>query len=365
MKCALSSATTGSDHTAMHFSSDNWAGAHPQIAEALARHATGFAAAYGTSDLDRKVEDRFSTIFERDVSVFFVGTGTAANSLSMATVGRPGGVAFCHADAHLITDEGGAPEFLGAGLRLAGVDGDLGRIDPQSLKAAIRRYPPEFVHAGQPVAVSVSQSTEIGTVYTPDDISAVSEICRHHGLSLHMDGARFANAAVSLDASPADLTWRSGVDILSFGATKNGCWCAEAIVVFDPETAQQLPFIRKRAAHLFSKSRFISAQFEAYFDNDLWIDIARHANAMADRLRNAINASANARLAWDGPANEVFAIMSRERFEALTGQGVEFYEWNAPAFAKDAIADEELVTRLVTGFATTEQHVDAFAALLG
>jgi len=349
----------------MHFSSDNWAGAHPKIAEALSRHATGFAAAYGTSDFDRAIEDRFSEIFERKVAVFFVGTGTAANSLSIAAVGRPGGVAFCHTEAHLITDEGGAPEFLGAGMRLAGVDGDLGRIEPQALKAAIGRYPTEFIHAGQPAAVSISQSTEIGTVYDPAEIDAIAEICRRHGLSLHMDGARFANALSALGTSPAEMTWRRGVDVLSFGATKNGCWCAEAVVVFDPDTARQMPFIRKRSAHLFSKSRFISAQFEAYFNDDLWMETAAHANAMADRLRQAIRTSDNARLAWDGPANEVFAVMRRARFDDLIGKGVKFYDWVTPRFATGLVDDGEVIARLVTGFATTERHVDDFASLLG
>ncbi|MEM9104404.1 MAG: low specificity L-threonine aldolase [Pseudomonadota bacterium] len=349
----------------MHFSSDNWAGAHPRVAQALSRHATGFASAYGLGDLDRKIEEHFATLFERDVSVFFVGTGTAANSLSMAAVGQPGGVAFCHADAHLIADEGGAAEFLGTGLRLAGVDGALGKIDPATLEATIKRYPPEFIHAGQPVAVSVSQSTEIGTVYEPDEIDAIAAVCKQYGLSLHMDGARFANALAALGASPADMTWRRGVDILSFGATKNGCWCAEAILVFDQDKARQLPFIRKRSAHLFSKSRFISAQFEAYFDSNLWLETAAHANAMADRLRQVITDSANARLAWDGQANEVFTIMSREHFDRLIAKGVQFYEWNTPAFAVEQIGEGELVTRLVTGFATTEQHINDFAAVLG
>ena len=348
----------------MHFSSDNWAGAHPKIAEALSRHATGFAAAYGSSDLDRAVEDRFNEIFERQVAVFFVGTGTAANSLSIAAVARPGGVAFCHTEAHLIMDEGGAPEFLGAGMRLAGVDGDLGKIEPQALEATIGRYPPEFVQAGQPAAVSISQCTEVGTVYDPAEIDAIAEISRRHGLSLHMDGARFANALSALGTSPAEMTWRRGVDILSFGATKNGCWCAEAVVVFDPDKAGQMPFIRKRSAHLFSKSRFISAQFEAYFDDDLWMENAAHANAMADRLRQAIRASDNARQAWDGSANEVFAIMRRARFDDLISSGVQFYDWVTPRFATGLVADGEVITRLVTGFATTEQHVADFATLL-
>ncbi|WP_419914799.1 threonine aldolase family protein [Hoeflea sp.] len=348
----------------MHFSSDNWAGAHPRIAEALSRHASGFAAAYGLSELDRKVEEKFNDIFERKVAVYFVGTGTAANSLSMATFSRPGGVAFCHRESHLIEDEGGAPQFLGQGIRLEPVDGDLGKVRPGELDAAIRRFPAEFVHAGQPMAASISQSTEIGTVYETQEIDAVAEICRSHGLPLHMDGARFANAMAALGQSPAELTWRRGVDILSFGATKNGCWCAEALVVFDPEKSRELPFIRKRSAHLFSKSRFISAQFDAYFEDDLWIENAAHANAMANQLQSAIEASDGARLAWRSQANEVFAIMDRGRFNSLLERGAQFYEWKTPHFATGLVDGNEIITRLVTGFATTEGHIRDFAALL-
>ncbi|WP_136660846.1 low specificity L-threonine aldolase [Nitratireductor sp. XY-223] len=348
----------------MQFSSDNWAGAHPRIAEALTRHASGFAAAYGLSDLDRKVEAKFNDIFEREVAVFFVGTGTAANSLAMAALGRPGGVAFCHREAHLIEDEGGAPQFLGGGIRLEPVDGKLGKIDPQDLDAAIRRFPPEFVHAGQPMAASISQSTEIGTVYEAAEIEAVVETCRRHGLPLHMDGARFANAMTALGQSPAEMTWRRGVDILSFGATKNGCWCAEVLVVFDPQKAADLPFLRKRSAHLFSKSRFISAQLEAYFEDDLWIETAAHANAMAAELQSVIEAADNTRLAWRSQANEVFAILDRDRFAAMIEKGAQFYEWKTPRFAAELVGDNEIITRLVTGFATTPEHVRDFAALL-
>ena len=348
----------------MHFSSDNWAGAHPRIAEALTRHASGFAAAYGLSDLDRRIEQKFNDIFEREVAVFFVGTGTAANSLSMAALSRPGGVAFCHRDAHLIADEGGAPQLLANAIRLEPVDGNLGKIDPQELDAAIRRFPPEFVHAGQPMAVSISQSTEIGTVYEADEIERVVETCRRHGLPLHMDGARFANAMAALGHSPAEMTWRRGVDILSFGATKNGCWCAEVLVVFDPDKAADLPYLRKRSAHLFSKSRFISAQLEAYFENNLWIETAAHANAMAAELQSVIEAAESARLAWRSRANEVFAILDRGRFTALLEKGVQFYEWKTPRFATGLVGDNEVITRLVTGFATTPEHVSEFAALL-
>ena len=164
----------------------------------------------------------------------------------------------------------------------------LGRIDPASLERAIAHYPAEFVHSGRPIAVSITQSTEIGTVYGLDEIDAISAICRKAGLPLHMDGARFANALVSLDATPAEMTWKRGVDMLSFGGTKNGCWCAEAIVLFDPAQAAEMAFIRKRAAQLYSKSRFIAAQFDAYFEDGLWLETARHANSLAARLAGHI-----------------------------------------------------------------------------
>ena len=346
----------------MHFASDNWAGAHPAIAAALTEHATGFAAAYGTSELDRRVEQRFSEIFERDVAVYFVSTGTAANALSMSAVARPGGVAFAHRGAHMLEDEGGAPEFLTGGARLCPVDGHLGRMDPVALDHAIRRYPPEFVHAGQPMAASITQTTEVGTVYRRDDIAAIAAVCSSHGIPLHMDGARFANAMVSLDCTPAEMTWKSGVDILSFGGTKNGCWCAEALVVLNPDIGRELPFLRKRAAQLFSKTRFVSAQFEAYFAGDLWLDSARHANAMALRLAELMQASAKLRLAWQPEANEVFAILAADLRRSLADAGAVFHEWNTP-HGFQVVGEGEVLCRFVTSFATTDDDIDRFSAL--
>lgn len=349
----------------MYFSSDNWAGAHPDITDALARHAAGFAAAYGASDLDKKVEAKFNALFEHDVAVFFVGTGTAANSLALSTFNRPGGVSFCHREAHMFEDECGAPEFFSHGARLAPVDGIDGKINPQLLEEEIRRFPPNAIHAGQPMAVSLTQATEVGTVYRAAEVDDIAAICRKHDLPLHMDGARFANALVALELSPAEMTWRRGVDILSFGATKNGCWCAEAIVVFDPDKARELPFLRKRSAQLFSKTRFISAQFEAYFENDLWLHLASQANAMSGLLQDAIRQSSNARLAWKSDANEVFAVMTREKYAALLQQGAQFYEWKKPHSLGDILQDNEIIVRMVTGFATTQEHVSAFADILG
>jgi threonine aldolase len=348
----------------MNFASDNWAGAHPQIAESLARHAQGFAAAYGNSDLDRQVEAKFSEIFEREVEVFYVATGTAANSLSMTAFAKPGGVFFTHRESHMIADECGAPEYLSGGGRLCPVDGPLGRMDPAGLEAAIGRYPAQFVHSGQPAAISVTQSSEIGTVHSLDQLDAVAEIARRHKLPLHMDGARFANALVSLGCSPAEMTWKRGVDIVSFGGTKNGCWCAEAIVVLNPQAAPQIAFIHKRAAQLFSKSRFVAAQFDAYFDNDLWLTSARHANTMAARLAAIFAAASGARLAWHPEANEVFAILRDDRANALADAGARFYDWHPPHGVDLRLRAGEVLFRFVTSFATTEAEIDAVAALL-
>ncbi len=348
----------------MIFTSDNWAGAHPAIARALDVNAAGFAAAYGASDLDRKVEQTFNRIFDREVAVFFVGTGTAANSLALSSINRPGGVSFCHREAHVIEDECGAPEYFTHGARLVPVDGPDGKIDPEILKSEIARFPEGFVHAGQPMAITITQSTEIGTVYTAQEIAAISDIAKAKGLPLHMDGARFANGLVALGLSPAAMTADLGVDIVSFGGTKNGCWCAEALVFLDPAMGKDLPFIRKRAAQLFSKSRFIAAQFEAYFEADLWLDLATHANTMAARLQAGIKASSGARLGWEGPANETFAILTHDTARALRAQGAMFYDWNLPRSKRGLLGENETLARLVTSYATTDADVDRFIDLL-
>ena len=347
----------------MHFGSDNWAGAHPAISKALDRAAQGFAPAYGASDIDRSALQAFDRVFGRPVAAFFVGTGTAANSLALSCFNRPGGVVFLHAEAHMIADECGAPEFLTGGARLCPVQGPLGKMDPALLEAAIARYPAEFVHAGQPMAVSITQASEAGTVYSIDEIRRIAEIAHRHGLPLHMDGARFANALVHLGVSAAEMTHEAGIDILSFGGTKNGCWMAEALVFMDPQAAAAAPFVRKRAAQLFSKSRFIAAQFEAYLADDLWLHMARHANSMAGALALAIDASPRMRLAWQPQANEVFAIMTEATMADLQKEGARFYPWPTPGFAAGITGEHEVITRFVTSFATTAEEVEAFAEL--
>ncbi|RYD37332.1 MAG: low specificity L-threonine aldolase [Verrucomicrobiaceae bacterium] len=348
----------------MNFTSDNWAGVHPAITENLARHASGMAAAYGTSELDRRIEQRFSELFERDVAVFFVGTGTAANSLALASVNRPGGVAFCHREAHIVKDECGAPEYFTGGGRLQTVDGPAGKLRPELLLRELGHFRPGYIHTGQPMAVSLTQATEVGTVYQVEEIAAISAICRERGLPLHMDGARFANALSSLDLTPAEMTWKQGVDVVSFGGTKNGCWCAEALVYFDPGQAVDLPYIRKRAAQLFSKTRFIAAQFEAYLEDGLWLKLAARANATAACLADAVRASAHCRLAWDVEANEVFVILHRDLAVEWQTRGVGFHLWPAPGDLVDSLGKDEVIARLVTSFSTSDEEVDSFRDLL-
>lgn len=348
----------------MNFTSDNWAGVHPAITENLAKHSTGLAAAYGTSELDRKVEGMFNEIFEREVAVFFVGTGTAANSLALASVNRPGGVSFCHREAHVVKDECGAPEYFTGGARFQTVEGKAGKINPTELQRELRAFRPDFIHAGQPMAVTITQATEVGTIYQPRDISTISEICKSRELPLHMDGARFANALVSLGISPAEMTWKQGVDVVSFGGTKNGCWCAEALVYFNPGRAKDLPYIRKRAAQLFSKTRFIAAQFEAYLTDDLWLDLAGKANAAATALGDIVRRSPACRLAWKVESNEAFVILSSRLADQWREAGVRFYPWTIPADMLGQLDEDEVMVRFVTNFDTRKEEVEAFRRLV-
>lgn len=350
---------------AMFFASDNWAGVADEVNHALAGAASGFSPAYGTSDLDRSLELRFNELFEKEVAVFFVGTGTAANSLALSSVNRPGGFVLCHRESHLIEDECGAPEFFTSGARMAPIGGAMGKIDAAELASGLKRFDPNFVHHGQPMAVSLTQATEVGTVYSMDELRTLTSLTHDYQLPVHMDGARFANAIVRLGVSAADMTWRSGVDVLSFGATKNGCWCAEAIVFFDPGKAKQLPFIRKRAAQLFSKTRFIAAQLHAYLDDDLWLRLAQHANSMADRLAEGISRSASLTLAWPCQSNEVFVMMKTREADRLKAAGAHFYAWPVPADFVQRVPSGSGLYRLVTSFATSVDEVDHFLSLVG
>lgn len=347
----------------MQFASDNWSGAAPEIVDAVAREAALVGAAYGGSEIDREVEARFAELFEHEVAVFFVATGSAANGLAMVAVNRPGGVIFCHREAHMIEGECGGVEYLTGGARLLGVDGAEGRMDVEALRQAVAGLTPASDHHGQGMAISLTQQTEAGTVYSIDAIREIASLAKANGLPLHMDGARFANALARANATPAEMTWKAGVDMLSFGATKNGCVAAEALVFFDPGQARDMSFLRKRAGQLFSKSRFVAAQLEAYLKDGLWLRLARHSNAMADRLRAGIVRSEKAREAWPTAGNEIFVVVPKSDAKRLAGAGAIFHEWaRVEGVRLDA---EETMLRLVTSFATTADEVDLFLEKLG
>ncbi len=273
----------------MIFASDNWAGASPEIIEALAEASRVSHPAYGTDDITKAVEQRFSDLFERDVAVFLVASGTVANALGLSAYARPGGVVFCHRQAHIMVDEAGAASFFGGGVTLTGLDGPGAKFGPAPLAAALDRMTVHVPHSGQPVAVSLTQISELGVAYRPDEIRSIADVAHARGAAVHMDGARFANAVAGLDVAPADITWRAGVDVLSFGGTKNGCLAAEAVIFFDPAHARDMPFQRQRAGQGYSKNWFIAAQLAAYLDDGLWLASADHANRMATRLATAIS----------------------------------------------------------------------------
>ncbi|GGY35748.1 threonine aldolase family protein [Streptomyces djakartensis] len=341
----MSSTTTGP--AARVFSSDNAAGGSPEIVEAMAAVAAGPALPYGADECTAAAESRLSEIFERDVDVLLVSTGTAANALSLAALTPPWGSVLCHRDSHINNDECGAPEFYTAGAKLVPLGGDDARIDPEQLRAAARHKAGD-VHSVEPSVVSVTQATETGAVYTLDEIRTLGSITEEAGLRLHMDGARFAGAVAALGCTPAELTWRAGVDLLSFGATKNGTMTADAIVVFDRSLTSELAFRAKRAGQLTSKMRFQAAQLDAYLRDDLWLRNAAHANAMAARLQEGLKAVPGVELLGTADVNILFCRLPRRITEALLAEGYTFYHdrW------------EPGVVRFVTSFATTERDVD-------
>jgi threonine aldolase len=346
----------------MNFSSDNWAGASDVVAAKLTEIHASYSASYGESALDDRMRALFCEVFEREVSVFTVGTGTAANSLALTACARPGGVIFCHPESHIFNDECGAVEYFSGGARLCTVAGPGGKFSAVDLVAAMDRYPKQFVHAGQPTALSLTQATEVGTAWSLAEIAGMGEMARANDLYFHMDGARFANALVALDATPAEMTWRRGVDILSFGATKNGCWCAEAVVIFNPALAAQFAFLHKRAGQLFSKSTFQAAQFVAYFEAEHWLNLARHTNAMADCLRERIALAGNMRIAWPTQTNEIFVLIDKSAAERSAAAGAVFSDWPEPINPLYSKHDNEYLYRFVTSFRTDKNQIDVLLA---
>jgi threonine aldolase len=339
----------------VNFASDNAYGAMPEILAGLAAANAGVARSYGDDEITARLRVRLREIFEHEVFVYPVVTGTAANALALATLVPPHGAIICHAESHIAVDECGAPEFFTHGAKLVTVAGEDGKLSPEGIEQALAHFQKGFVHHAQPAAISLTQASERGTVYSLAELGAICDIARRHDLKLHCDGARFANALVHLGCSPADASWRAGVDALSFGATKNGALAAEAVIFFHRNDAADFEYRRKKSGHLLSKMRFLSAQLESYLQEDRWLKAAARANALAQKLAAALPQIPGAALAHPVEANAVFAFLPDETVARLRKAGAVFYDWTPPQNGKTLI-------RLVLSFATPEDAIDRFIA---
>jgi threonine aldolase len=337
----------------MDFRSDNITGAHPRIMEALVRANRQRAATpYGGDEITERLQARVRAVFEHDRLVAFpVVTGTAANALSLACIAPPWGAVFCHPQAHVLVDEANAPEFYGAGLKLVAIPGPAGKLDIATL-GKMAGAGGRGVHNPEPSAVSISQASECGTTWQPDEIRALAETCRSQTMRLHMDGTRFANSLAFVGCSPPELSWKAGVDVLCLGASKNGALAAELAIFFDPAMAGEFERRRKRGGHLLSKMRFVSTQLEAYLDDDLWLANARHANGMAQRLGGGLAALPGCRLLYPIEANEIFVALPDAIDAALKRAGAKYHPWPGERPGEHAY-------RFVTAFDTDQTEVDS------
>ena len=330
----------------MRFFSDNAAPAHPKVIEAIAA-SNKIDTAYDGDDWSRRLDGVFSELFETEVRALWVSTGTAANCLALAALCPPYRGIFCHRDAHIEVDEAGAPAFFTGGAKLMLLDGPGAKISAQAVAEACDLIRDD-VHQVQPAAISITNATEYGLVYRPSEIAALGALAKKRDLALHMDGARFANAVATTGESPADLTWRSGVDALSFGFVKNGGLNAEALILFKTELFDEVAVRRKRAGHLSSKGRMLAAQILALLEDGLWLDNARAANGAAQAVAEA----APQRLVYPVEANEIFLEVSADEAASLRQQGFDFYEWGPGQI------------RFVTSWDQQGEEVDRLAAAI-
>jgi len=334
------------------FRSDNVASVSPEIIAATLAANAGTAAPYGDDQVSAMLNDRFSEVFEAKVTVFPIGTGTAANALALSALTPPYGAIYCHSAAHIHTSEAGATELLTGGAKLLPLEGDGYRLQASALANAVATAGVGIRNRSQPAAVSLTQATEFGTVYRLDELAAIAEVARSHRLKIHMDGARFANALVTLGCSPAAATWRVGVDVLSFGCTKNGGLNADAIVVFNPDLVEDLSYRIRRGGHTWSKMRFPAAQLLAYVRDELYLRSARRANDLAARLAANIGGIPGVGLAAPVDANEVYLALPENKIDQLIKNGIQFLR-RGPR-----------LIRLVCRFDGSEEDVDNFITTL-
>jgi len=338
----------------MNFRSDNEAPVAPAIMQALIECNQGHADAYAGDLWSQKLDNVFGAIFETELRVLPLVSGTAANSLACAHMLEPYGAILCHNEAHMAVDECGAPEFFSGGAKLLPLNGENGKLCPANLESRLSTLGLKGDHDPVAQAISITQATECGTVYSPNEISAISAIAKQHKLSLHMDGARFANAVSSLSCKPADISWKAGVDCLSFGATKNGAMAAEALIVFNPDKFAGLTNRRMKAGHLLSKMRFVSSQLLAYLEEDLWLKLAQQANDGASRMARALSAHPNANVHHPCQANEIFVYLNENLHEQLSKTGFRYHPWPG----------EPGLYRFVVAYDVKSEHIDLFEQVL-
>ena len=343
----------------MNFNSDNVYGVHPKIMDAIvAANARLTDVSYSHDDGTKEAEAALSKVFEKDVKVFFVLNGTGANSLALSALCPPYGGIICHEGSHINTDECTCPELFTGGAKLLSVSGEHSKITQKAAKEKLAQFV-HGEHGAKPSALSISQATELGTVYKVAEIASLTNLAHDSGLKCHMDGARFANALVYLGCTPAEMTWKAGIDVLSFGGTKNGAMILEAVLFFDAKLAEDFLYRRKRAAQHLSKGRYLSAQMLAYLNDRLWLENAGRANVLAAEVGATCEAARVMRLAAPVEANEVFPIMPRHLSAALRKEGVSFYEWPL-----DGLGADEVCARLVLTFATPQDDVAKFIGLV-
>jgi len=342
----------------MWLRSDNAAGVSIEILDALADCNAGVAAPYGDDDLSRNLDARLSAVFEKPVVAYMVPSGTAANALALASIAGPFDMIACHQDAHAFGSECGATDMFSGGARFKPVPGIHGRIDVAAATSMLADMKGARDNTYRPGALTVTQLSEAGTLYRPDELAALGALARKHGLRMHMDGARFANAVAALATHPADISWRAGVDVLSFGATKNGTMYTDAVIFFDPAPAEHFKRRLKRSGHDLSKTRFMAAQLLRYLEDDLWLRNARHANAVARELGELLARVPGAEILHPVEGNIVFAALPDRSVQALAGAGIVLR-------SKGRLADGREWFRLVPSFRTDPQEVRALAVPLG
>lgn len=351
----------------MYFGSDNQSGASEHVLNAIIEANTGTCASYGTDVWTQKAERMLCDVFETELKAYFVASGTAANCLALSSLVQPWDQIVCHAHAHILNDELSAPEFYSGGARLTGLGLDAPKLQLETLSGYLDTFEGHEPHTPMPKALSLTQLSESGCAYSLEELRGLTAIAKKHAMHVHMDGARFANALVALGCSPADMTWKSGIDVLCLGASKNGALAAEAVIFFNQKLAKDFEFRRKRAGHLLSKGRLLGAQFCGWLENNHWIELATRSNAQAAKLAKGIQGSANSELAWPEQqanfGNEVFAFIKDQKISELRQAGAVFYEW-PERFLPNKNFEGTTLVRLVVSFNTSDEEVERFLNIL-